>query len=962
MAEARVEEDEEELKEQREAGMTHSQRQSNPDSDRSGRHKPDQHHPSSGPLSSLRAAIKRTTSARANPHSDTTRDRRPEITILSAEPLARNSWFLGAHGGFLPAPPPAPPVWSAGVTAASQAPPSYDQVIKEKTQERVQPPDAHSRHGTSTIATQTELPSVAVTPYPESNVMSVSPPPVQLSKLRKPPRPPRPLLPAHLLPEPSRAADIPATSQGETSDEHSDPDTHRAEALDCLLDFSCKPWADACAVEADGSELCLISLDPLLDPSGPLLSDSSADCPAKEEARCPVPRPRLRQPVAKQVKVQTLVRLKDDGENAPLILKSGEDSTSKYFQELLEIFSPEEQCFPSASCEQDKESEPDMSALRAKIQAFEKQSDGSSVFTECKKPEPRPRIQQPKPPAVAPKPSLAPKPPSQKCGDGSLSAGSPALTDSGESSPPSSGPKPPVPGASATDPKLQDTPVSQSERRPSRPPVAPRSRSCTAQRKAGNTESQEASSPDLINFDPPSGSSQPPPPSPDDKHAGSARSCFHVAVRQDVSRPAVPRKPSSIRIPRRPSEGESAESPPPLPAERPVSGPTHAVSQKPSAASKAQATPRAPDKAESPGGPLTEKSAPPRPAGVKVPPPRPPSAKGVPIRPPPPRPGLCRSSSEGEAKQARGQGSQKKGPALPPRPSPGPPLPGRQGKDEVLIHFEPDNAISAECKSADSTAKEAPPPVKSFAAPVASSRPGVQVPEPGHVQEAGPGLQVEVLHDFSPAGPGELALKIGDAVSNVEKVDSDWYRGTCGGLSGIFPVNHVRVLSCLPAPSSGTNATQTVSGPRCVARFGFEGKHSDELSLCEGDVIRLKEFVDQQWARGDLNGHVGIFPLNFVEIVEDLPDAALQPGGQTKPDTSSLLRNKDVADPNQAGPAGTEWAVALYSFTGQTDEDLPFQQGEHILITRHVDADWCCGRLNDKEGLFPKAFVQIRTG
>lgn len=229
-----------------------------------------------------------------------------------------------------------------------------------------------------------------------------------------------------------------------------------------------------------------------------------------------MPRPRLRQPVAREVKVQTLVRLKDDGESSPLILKSGEDSTSKYFQELLEIFSPEEQSFPNASCEQDKGSEPDMSALRAKIQAFEKQNDGSGAFTECKKPEPRPRIQQPKPPAVAPKPSLALKPAGQKCRDGSLSAGSPALADSGESSSPSFGPKTPVPGASSTDAKLQDTPVSQSERRPSRPPVAPRSRGCTAQSKAGSADSQAASSPDLINFDPP-------PPSPDDKHAGGAR-------------------------------------------------------------------------------------------------------------------------------------------------------------------------------------------------------------------------------------------------------------------------------------------------------------------------------------------------------------------------------------------------------------------------------------------------------
>lgn len=59
-----------------------------------------------------------------------------------------------------------------------------------------------------------------------------------------------------------------------------------------------------------------------------------------------------------------------------------------------------------------------------------------------------------------------------------------------------------------------------------------------------------------------------------------------------------------------------------------------------------------------------------------------------------------------------------------------------------------------------------------------------------------------------------------------------------------------------------------------MARFDFEGEHSDELSFSEGDVIQLKAYVGQEWARGQISSLTGIFPLNFVEIVEDLPSPA----------------------------------------------------------------------------------------
>ena len=53
-------------------------------------------------------------------------------------------------------------------------------------------------------------------------------------------------------------------------------------------------------------------------------------------------------------------------------------------------------------------------------------------------------------------------------------------------------------------------------------------------------------------------------------------------------------------------------------------------------------------------------------------------------------------------------------------------------------------------------------------------------------------------------------------------------------------------------------------------RFEFEGEGDNDLSFKEGDVISLKE-RDGEWLKGELRGKNGLFPLSFVEIIEDLP-------------------------------------------------------------------------------------------
>lgn len=56
----------------------------------------------------------------------------------------------------------------------------------------------------------------------------------------------------------------------------------------------------------------------------------------------------------------------------------------------------------------------------------------------------------------------------------------------------------------------------------------------------------------------------------------------------------------------------------------------------------------------------------------------------------------------------------------------------------------------------------------------------------------------------------------------------------------------------------------------CRALFPYEAANEDELTLKEGDVIALlsREEPDQGWWRGELRGKVGVFPDNFVEIVQ----------------------------------------------------------------------------------------------
>lgn len=55
---------------------------------------------------------------------------------------------------------------------------------------------------------------------------------------------------------------------------------------------------------------------------------------------------------------------------------------------------------------------------------------------------------------------------------------------------------------------------------------------------------------------------------------------------------------------------------------------------------------------------------------------------------------------------------------------------------------------------------------------------------------------------------------------------------------------------------------------RTLARalFTFNGQTGRELSFRKGDIINVRKQVDANWYEGELQGRMGLFPYNYVEV------------------------------------------------------------------------------------------------
>ncbi|KRZ52366.1 Intersectin-1 [Trichinella nativa] len=208
-------------------------------------------------------------------------------------------------------------------------------------------------------------------------------------------------------------------------------------------------------------------------------------------------------------------------------------------------------------------------------------------------------------------------------------------------------------------------------------------------------------------------------------------------------------------------------------------------------------------------------------------------------------------------------------------------------------------------------------------------------------------------------------------------------------------------------------------GLYATALYNLHGKSENHLSFNKGDIIRIVE-QQEMWWKGELeDGREGWFPKSYVKIGEPsssssqhtlkrgsltfdftttddisreskkrndfVKNKALSVDVVTMPSSNRMDRaandgggggqatdwwktsNKhggddDIANGQQQGDqkqtvVSGEWYVATYSFVASEAGDLPFNVGDHILVTRK-DSEWWTGIAGNMEGIFPANYVK----
>ena len=114
-------------------------------------------------------------------------------------------------------------------------------------------------------------------------------------------------------------------------------------------------------------------------------------------------------------------------------------------------------------------------------------------------------------------------------------------------------------------------------------------------------------------------------------------------------------------------------------------------------------------------------------------------------------------------------------------------------------------------------------------------------------------------------------------------------------------------------------------GKRAIAQYDHEKAADDEIELVEGQYITNIEFVDDDWWMGtNEKGESGLFPSNYVELVEEEEGSA--PAAHEPEPAPAPAARPAAAAAKSAGPTAT----AVYDCEAAEENELSFPEGATI--------------------------------
>lgn len=120
------------------------------------------------------------------------------------------------------------------------------------------------------------------------------------------------------------------------------------------------------------------------------------------------------------------------------------------------------------------------------------------------------------------------------------------------------------------------------------------------------------------------------------------------------------------------------------------------------------------------------------------------------------------------------------------------------------------------------------------------------------------------------------------------------------------------------------------SGKRAVISYDYEKAEDNEVELREGDYVTDIDMVDEDWWMGtNAQGERGLFPANYVELVEDDEPSAAD-DAPLLPSHPSARESEPVAAPPQSAGGSGPTATAIYDYDAAEDNELSFPEGATI--------------------------------
>ena len=124
------------------------------------------------------------------------------------------------------------------------------------------------------------------------------------------------------------------------------------------------------------------------------------------------------------------------------------------------------------------------------------------------------------------------------------------------------------------------------------------------------------------------------------------------------------------------------------------------------------------------------------------------------------------------------------------------------------------------------------------------------------------------------------------------------------------------------------------SGKRALVQYDYDKAEDNELELKEGEYVTDIEMVDDDWWMGqNSRGETGLFPSNYVELVNGEEDHDGQASHHIE---SGLKAGHHTSGDTEARGGATATATALYEYEAVEGNELSFPEDAKITgVVRH---------------------------